>query len=370
MNPITGPYTYLHQGTTLEPYYERRVGYRQAKPFNLPLPLDYRRNYGVSTWSHDASWGGSYAGSGFNGNYDVTTQPNYAQYREKAYSQAYERLVSQLRDQQGWGESLAQWRASRKTIIESATSLAASALAIRRGKFLTAMHVLGLSKPSRRVSQMRRRSGDWLAWTYAINPTISDVQAAIKTIVGTQYYTTRRLRGSSRSFYQYFATATSNTSSGGNNWWSSSKELSRYSVSVRHQLDARIDNPNFFLSTTAGFTTATLPLDLVPLSFILDWFTNLGTVIGSISDFNGVTVTNAHSTEFARGYKVKDTVNGASSASPPAYWQDASNDEFRGVFCNRILGVPQPSFVIYPFEGLSLHRAANAIALIVSIFGK
>jgi hypothetical protein len=288
---------------------------------------------------------------------------------DTAYSKAYEELVAALKDQQGWGEALAQFRESRKTIVTGLESIAASALAVKKGKFLKAVQILGFTKPTKGMSNARKHSGDWLAWTYAVSPTIKDVQSAVKTLVKTDFGS-RRLIGKSGSSIQTASYVSERTASGDSSWWTSAKESLDVFVAVRHGLTARIENPNMFLATTSGFATPTLPWDLVPFSFVGDWFGNLGVVLGSLSAFAGVSIEGPYSTTFARGVKLRYTVDGAAyTGVPSASWQTTSNTKFEGVSCSRTLGVPQPSFVIYPFEGLSWQRGLNAIALIVSVFG-
>lgn len=306
----------------------------------------------------------------YNGGFSPSTEPGVRRHIDTAYSKAYEELVSKLKDQQGWGEALAQFRESRKTIVTGLESIAASALSLKKGKFLKAVQTLGFTKPTKGMSSARKHSGDLLAWTYAVSPTISDVQSAVKTLVETDFGS-RRLIGKSRSTLRTASYVSSRTASGDSSWWTSAKESLDVQVFVRHGLTARITNPNMFLASTSGFATATLPWDLVPLSFIGDWFGNFGTVLGSLSAFAGVSIEGPYSTTFARGVKLRNTVDGAAyTGVPSASWQTTSSVKFEGVSCGRSLGVPQPSFVIYPFEGLSWRRGLNAIALIVSIFGK
>lgn len=371
MEPISGPFLTVHAGNTAEPYNLRRVWSRQKPPYNRALPFEFSYCHGPTRTIFQSSWGESYDTKGFNGSFNPAAEPEAARYMATAYSKAYEDVVAKLKDQQGWGEALAQYKATRATLVTTMETAAASALAVKRGNFKAALHLLGFTRPTRRMSEAKKRAGDWLAWTYAISPTIADAQAAVKTLVLTDFGW-RRLRGSATNHLSDAVSSYESTGGGFNKWYSGGRVYRNLHFSYRVQVDCRISNPNTFLATTSGFATATLPLDLVPFSFVADWFGNFGAVVGSLSAFAGVTVENSFHTYMVRGVKHTHSYSGAVSTQPgaEAFWRNDNTWNAVGVECKRELGLPSPSFVIYPFEGLSMRRALNAIALIVQVFGK
>lgn len=63
-------------------------------------------------------------------------------------------------------------------------------------------------------------------------------------------------------------------------------------VRYLYQAHAEVENPNLHLASRLGLINPlAVAWELVPFSFVVDWFSNVGTVINSYTDFAGIRVT-------------------------------------------------------------------------------
>jgi hypothetical protein len=123
----------------------------------------------------------------------------------------------------------------------------------------------------------------------------------------------------------------------------------------------RISNPNAFLAQRLGLTNLPSVLwELVPWSFVVDWWVNVGGFIASLDDLLGVTVSRGFN---SIGWKGTSFFHHKSGLGANAAWAAANIDTVSVV---RTLGVPSPrmSYRVNAFAN-SQQRAANAVALLL-----
>jgi hypothetical protein len=129
---------------------------------------------------------------------------------------------------------------------------------------------------------------------------------------------------------------------------------------VRIQAEVSVSNQNLFLASQMGFVNPlSVAWELVPFSFVVDWFTNVGQVLGSMTDFVGVSLGDTMITykqETIRDWIRFNTVSGV-----------VRGNTAKGVFVRRTLPgvIPGPSLVLKPFKGFSVTRGLTAISLLL-----
>jgi len=139
-----------------------------------------------------------------------------------------------------------------------------------------------ISKNGERIRRLSPENA-WLAWRYGLKPFINDVQGIIdglKKKVGLKRKTTRakgeiqRSEIASLSSYRYPVTATFN-------------KQTVDQVTVRAM---SLDEYSAGVASNIGFTAKgliTLPWELIPYSFVADWFVNVGDFIGALAPAPG-----------------------------------------------------------------------------------
>ena len=107
---------------------------------------------------------------------------------------------------------------------------------------------------------------------------------------------------------------------------------------VKQTCMVRVTNPNVWLANKLGVINPALVVwDLVPWSFVVNWFANIPQILGSMTDFAGVTVSEASTT---RKWEV---LQGWTARSLPGYDQIIETSSVRTVIKNRQLGLVRPS---------------------------
>jgi hypothetical protein len=129
-----------------------------------------------------------------------------------------------------------------------------------------------------------------------------------------------------------------------------------------------MDNPLLALFSQTGFTNPiNLLWELIPFSFVADWFLPIGSYLEALKAWEGATFLGGSRTLFTR-VKTDSTVayNGPHTADPLVNVQYYANYRDEQIFLNRLAlgGFPSPQIPVYGNGISGVNRAANAIALL------
>lgn len=291
------------------------------------------------------------------------------------------RLYSKLREELmgKTGElltSMVEWKTSLDMITGRARTIYGAYLAVRRFQFKKAADLLNIATPGKfknLSSKAARRkglspTGVWLEYWMGWAPLMGDIGLAIETLSGRPTVTKQHFsvgvvhndrkvkKLQSSLIYTY----------PGYRW--TNIELSFvYNCKLSAYGDVLVTNHNRYLANKMGFTNPVLTFwQLIPFSFIADWFVNVGQVLGSLTDFEGLAFTN---TGTAQRIEVTATAKGVtwdgwSSSSVVPVKQDGIAD-----LSDRRPGpLPSPRLEARMLDRLSLTRAATSIGLLTEIF--
>jgi hypothetical protein len=133
-------------------------------------------------------------------------------------------------------------------------------------------------------------------------------------------------------------------------------------TSVRIRTQVKITNPNLFLADNLGLTNpVSWAWELIPLSFVANWFVNVDQVVRSWTDTAGVVHSRPEVTTYTRG-------------SATHNWVDKNlQNWFRGSsvfnYARRQTTMPTDPSLAFQLPGrLSWSRAATAMSLLVAMF--
>lgn len=384
MNPITGPLASTQQlgAAPGSSFYEELSRYRQAKPFDLPLPYRVVRRFSAhcsTAGSHPIYWP-SHAGFnayGSQGNADAWALPHshrkLTDLMDDATNRARNKALAGISDlSDSWGESLGEYRQALGMMQLRCFSLASSFRAFKRGDWVEGVRVLNidpnsLSKPGqpsyrgwtkwhpRRIS--RHAAAIWMEFHFGWSPTVSSIFNTLEFL--TNQMPTGHLSVSSRKSDVYSYSAKAGTGSNPLRW----KGQHNLTAWCRITTKWRISNPNLFLLNRMGLINpASIAWNLAKFSWFLGWVVNLEDVLNNWTDLYGLELTNPC---YTRG-----CVDNCSSSYEQEYpagelYEFISNTN-SSLYNERKMGLPDAVLrVKNPFAKLSVSRGLTAISFLV-----
>jgi hypothetical protein len=217
----------------------------------------------------------------------------------------------------------------------------------------------------RRLPKLKDPANGWLAWKYGVKPVIQDVGSLMEALQKRQpprvttrarsYDETRLVETLSYNFGEGVATAKADTF---------------YSATVRAMT---LDTVNDFFTGRAGFSfkeLVTLPWELVPYSFVLDWVLNVGDVIGACAPAVGFdALGSCYTVETVKTLKVTPVgVIGNPGWTSSSYSGEILRTEYQK---SRVVGLPGPALRVKDITGgvfSSKERALTALSLFHQTF--
>lgn len=327
----------------------RRRWYRQSKPYDMPLQFTFSERKLEKYVSTFPGW------EVFNA--IDRTPPSYPQF-EGVYRKAYDRFKSNLGSQASLSVSIAERKQAVGMIANRATQLAAFAVLLRRGKFEQAADVLGVRTPKRLLKPRARRraaknfSNNYLEFHFGWSPLVADIGSAVDVMQNG--IPPARVTGFGSDTVVDFWSQPHNNGS----------ETAKVTVvqQVRISAMVRVTDPNLHLANQLGFTNpALVAWELVPYSFVIDWFVNVSDFLAGYSDFAGLELTKAYSTTHTR---FLDEYNmNTWYANYGVLLRSATSS---ALYVTRQPGLPRPpSLGVRPFKGFSVRRGLAAISLLL-----
>lgn len=371
------------------------------------LPVNYYDTHyreatlmsGNITWDTKSSCGGGRTTilDSFRVNDNLDTVAGLGSYSldDSAFSSlratAISRANGKLRDQSmALGETLVELNKTRNMIVDTVSRITQTAIAIRRRDFAKAAMVLGLKKVPANVGFRKPFANNWLAYRYGWLPLYSEVYGSMEA-----FYKWRRSARLIRSVVGYSHNVADIESTSPHGSWTSYDPSINYStggtgagsswstpLTIRTRRDKRywrtcsvgyvyeVTNPTMSMMSTLGIDNPLLlSWELLPMSFVADWFLNVSDVLGQFGLWNANTFLTGWET---RTYIVKQTArtevvsvnttscyNGYYQALVyPAVW------ERRDVMQRRVVLTQPPMFGFHLDNGLSNKRLIDSVALL------
>lgn len=375
VNPVTGPYVEWKQNpvNATGSYFLGRARYKQAKPYSLVLPYATHfgrtksyRTIGTVPWGTYTRYGDATMNYGISTHVGVPGargfgfgDPLVDAYVEMARSKFVSKLQSNRAE---WAVTLIQRQQALDSIANRALQLLGAARALRKGGPRAFAKALGLSvagksnKPRRTAKSF---SAAWLEYSYGWAPLASDIGNSLSLLQDP--FPKSRIRGNTGCE----VSKTDIARWGYDNLYTQMKQSNR-EVRVRVQAYAGIDDPNLFLASQLGLTNpATIVWELVPWSFVIDWFVNVNDYLSSFSSLHGVRLESAFtSVKSTEQVTFVETHPDLSSIFPGSQWGSATLVS-EVISTARQVGVPSAKLGIRRAGFLNPMRAANAISLLI-----
>lgn len=289
--PVVGPTTVVDQDYRggIYYYYDRKIKWKQKPPFTLNLP--YQRHVGTITRINRNNGYGSVA-------WDADAFPpgvinNSTLIRLNNLS--YERLKGKLYSTAGIGVNLVEYNQAVRMIASAASTLTEFSKQLRRLNFPGAARALRMKFIPPGVSVKKSFANNWLEFHFGWTPLIEDIYNTLDVFNDPSKWFGLQKAGA-RDYLDFDA-----------GWdFGSVIRKGHGSGYIDVTQGARISGiKNIHTHTLEALgliNPASLVWEVVPFSFVVDWFVNVGDYIRSYTDFTGLSIDSVYWSTFRKFY--------------------------------------------------------------------
>lgn len=280
-------------------------------------------------------------------------------------------------------QALAERKQTANLFSSTATRVAKSIISLRKGNFVKAASELGVlpRKRARRrfnsqyaVDQAKAVGNGWLELQYGWKPLLSDVYGSMETLAkannpqGNPNTVYRKVSGFARRHAN--PTKTTNTAlPSGYSGISTLVQQSVQSVIVRVGVTYSVSSPALVSMASVGITNPLLlAWELLPYSFVIDWFLPIGNYLESLDAAAGLAFQDGY-VSILRKYECKTEKFESFSYSQGArHTYTKTTESYKSVWFDRAALTGFPSAPAPRFKNpLSTSHVASALALLLQL---
>lgn len=347
---ISVPY---YTGTGDIAYYDKTVKFYSSHRDYYTIPLKDRKRtanpYSARIYTLE-----NHAGTGVTGiSSDCTPVEWDNVHAVSAKNQAYAKFKASVSDPSQWAVNLAEGKEAVGMIANRVKQITKFAQSLRKMDLVDAAKQLGIRKPKGLRSSSKDFGNTWLEYHFGWEPLIQDIGAAVRKLSEPTSKRIIRSRASGEYIWE----------SRSDDGYLIARDRVVQSYHFLNQAVVEQTNPPLAQANDLGFVNPiSVAWELVPFSFVVDWFTNVGQVLDSATDFLGYTIT--HSFQSAKGVAVW-----AKYRSYHDHARDITDHQDSlgtVVDISRQVGpIPGPTLEVPHFDGLGIKRAATAVSLLL-----
>jgi hypothetical protein len=281
--------------------------------------------------------------------------PGYARHEAAVNSAAYEDLRGQINDQAQLGAAIAEHGQATKMIYTRGKQLLELIGLIRRGDLVGAAAALKTSVVPKGASVKKSFAGNWLEYSFGWRPMLGDINNACSVLESP--IKSIRPTGKAHSGPLVWK----RTQGSLTNWQTTgySEDTRSYMFFARSGCEVVITNPNLFLFQSLGLANPmTVLWEVIPFSFVVDWFANVEQFLSSGTDWLGLGTTNAYYTTYVRCVGYEDKRNPFWGVPINKRWTTAG-------YVTRVQGLYSVPLFVRPMRIPGWGRALNAMSLVV-----
>lgn len=217
-----------------------------------------------------------------------------------AQNKAWAKLMGKVKgDTSSLAVTAAEGREAFEMVAKRVTGLYRAYRHLRKGEFRQFLNELSVDPKRKHRSWLRsasnEASGLWLEYWFGWSPTVQDIGSAAMALSVNPVLSTVTERAAAG-----FALPQSKITIG--HGYDALRTLTESGTGlVRHGAKFTLSNENLFLANRLGLINPLLVAwEVVPFSFVVDWFTKFGGYIESFTDLAGLTVSEPWGVTFAK----------------------------------------------------------------------
>jgi len=261
--------------------------------------------------------------------------------------------------------ALGEGRETAKMVVSALSTIGHAAMDIKAGRFLEAANTLSTDLSRRQYANLKgldatqRLSNGWLSYQYGWKPLVNDVYGAVdayhkKLKVGDELHAVDGPKGDFRGSQKGGIQGIWDSMSGGkpvNGTWKLP------TVPPRTSMHGQISNPNLRSLNELGLLNpAAIAWELMPFSFVIDWFVPIGDLLGGLTASAGVS--NLRISQVSSRTRVELTKGGT---VPTVIAQDVTRSILVAGAVPSVLGILKN--VLNMEASLNSQQVASALAL-------
>jgi hypothetical protein len=211
-------------------------------------------------------------------NSDFYAYDDYLGLRVAANNKAYAKFKQRAYDNASVGIALAESRQAMNMIVNRAGQLIQLVRRAKRGGFLNSVGHVSIRRPHNESKEdyYKRLSNWWLEFHFGWEPLYKDIFDAC-IVLTSPYPQGKRIYGGGQAIGQ-FKRVTSN-----------SNATCRQTMRVIYSGKPKVNNLNLFRATALGLNNPlAIAWELVPFSFLVDWFYPVGNLLNEFTDWVGL----------------------------------------------------------------------------------
>lgn len=280
--------------------------------------------------------------------------------------------------QANMAQNVAQYTQVTNMIAKNATNIAASVLLLRKGKFSAAVDKLfengrsvGNSIRKGNPTKSKSLANNWLELQYGWKPLLSDIDESMRSLANYMQQSTsaQQVKASAstvrENVFLLYGPSSTTIPVG------FERTAARYQCrfGCRYQVSA----PLLGLLSQLGFTNPiNLVWEILPWSFVVDWFIPIGPYLESMSAPHGLTFLSGYKTRFCKSNtQIRVSHHGKMPADPTAelrLYEDRDRMSL-SLARTKLLAWPVQTFPTFKNPFSTVH-ALNALALVRQAFGR
>jgi len=275
-------------------------------------------------------------------------------------------LLLKIKDQKvNLMQAAAERAQTARTIAEAATAIAKSLAALKQGNFVKAANALGLhGRQVRRqdnrnyYNQQQSIAKGWLALQYGWKPLVNDIYGAAQTLAELN------IKSPVEKVVKQRTINHSDTASGReSNGFFTYQDSEQSTLTIRYVCSFTLSNAPLKTLSELGITNpALIAWELLPWSFVIDWFLPIGDFVSACDATNGLTFRSGTKTTFLRGRTSRAYTHLRKASGKATGYAVARTDRVQVE--RTVLGsFPSPQLP-QPQNPLSFTHLANAMALL------
>ncbi len=274
-------------------------------------------------------------------------------------------------------QDVAQFGQTFSLIAQSATKIYKSVRQLRRGNIPGAVEALTAGRRSSRIprghpSAAKSVADNWLELQYGWKPLLQDIEGTLKSLSVLQdtpgIVQSVAVSARAESDVRTTGLTVLNQSGLPNVRYLQTRTRTDCKLKLRFRLASPIRS---FLAQTGFTNPINLVWEILPFSFVVDWFLPIGTYLEGFSAFDGLEFVDGSQTLFTKARTVSAVdVEAVSSFNSNSFQIEHSRyeDEQVVVARTKLTSFPTQTFPQFKNGFASVTHAANAIALLKSIF--